>query len=115
MEIANRLIIGIPVALFLATPGSMNAASSQAKIDFASNIGLQAGKQYCAKKSARESIEKGTAIAMAQTRISMSVINSMDFEDETYTIPMIEGMLSYAIDHCPSRAKRLFRDISESD
>ncbi len=85
--------------------------NSARKIQFSYSIGTQAGKQYCAKKAAQEAMEEGTAIAMGQASIPMSVISKMDFEDDRYALPMMEGMMSYAIDHCPQRAKRLFPDL----
>ena len=111
MNLRNRLIAAASVALALSMPGALSAATLQDKVQFAYSIGTQAGKQYCANKAAQEAMEKGTAIAMGQTNMPMSVISEMDFEDDRYTLPMIEGMISYAIDHCPQRAKRLFSDL----
>ena len=111
MNLRNRLIAAASIALALSMPGALSAATLQEKVQFAYSIGTQAGKQYCANKAAQEAMEKGTAIAMGQTNIPMSVISEMDFEDDRYALPMIEGMISYAIDHCPQRAKRLFSDI----
>ena len=111
MNLRNRLIAAASVALALSMPGALSAATLQEKVQFAYSIGTQAGKQYCANKAAQEAMEKGTAIAMGQTNIPMSVISEMDFEDDRYALPMIEGMISYAIDHCPQRAKRLFSDL----
>ena len=101
MNLRNRLIVGASAALALSTPSSISAATLQEKVQFSYNIGIQAGKQYCANKAAQEAMEKGTAIAMGQANIPMSVISEMDFEDDRYALPMIEGMISYAIDHCP--------------
>ena len=111
MNLRNRLIAAASIALALSMPGALSAATLQEKVQFAYSIGTQAGKQYCANKAAQEAMEKGTAIAMGQTNIPMSVISEMDFEDDRYALPMIEGMISYAIDHCPQRAKRLFPDL----
>ena len=111
MNLRNRLIAAASIALALSMPGALSAATLQDKVQFAYSIGTQAGKQYCANKAAQEAMEKGTAIAMGQTNIPMSVISEMDFEDDRYALPMIEGMISYAIDHCPQRAKRLFSDL----
>ena len=111
MNLRNRLIAAASIALALSMPGALSAATLQEKVQFAYSIGTQAGKQYCANKAAQEAMEKGTAIAMGQTNMPMSVISEMDFEDDRYTLPMIEGMISYAIDHCPQRAKRLFSDL----
>ena len=111
MNLRNRLIAVTTVALALSTAHSISAATLQDKVRFSYSIGTQAGKQYCANKAAQEAMEKGTAIAMGQTNIPMSVISEMDFEDDRYALPMIEGMISYAIDHCPQRAKRLFPDL----
>ena len=111
MNLRNRLIAAASIALALSMPGALSAATLQEKVQFAYSIGTQAGKQYCANKAAQEAMEKGTAIAMGQTNIPMSVISEMDFEDDRYALPMIEGMISYAIDHCPQRAKRLFSDL----
>ena len=77
------------------------------------NIGMQAGKLYCSGRSAEESFEKGTMIGMAETSLSIDEINKLDFEDDAYSIPMIETMFSYTIDNCPGRAKGLFRSITE--
>ena len=111
MNLRNRLVAVASIALALSTPSALSAATLQEKIQFSYSIGTQAGKQYCAKKAAQEAMEKGTAIAMGQASIPMSVISEMDFEDDRYALPMIEGMMSYAIDHCPQRAKRLFPDL----
>ena len=111
MNLRNRLIAAASVALALSMPGALSSATLQDKVQFSYSIGMQAGKQYCANKAAQEAMEKGTAIAMGQTNIPMSVISEMDFEDDRYALPMIEGMISYAIDHCPQRAKRLFSDL----
>ena len=111
MNLRNRLIAAASIALALSMPGALSAATLQDKVQFSYSIGTQAGKQYCANKAAQEAMEKGTAIAMGQTNIPMSVISEMDFEDDRYALPMIEGMISYAIDHCPQRAKRLFSDL----
>ena len=111
MKFSNQLITGAFIALSLSTPSSLFAATLQEKVRFSYSIGTQAGKQYCANKAAQEAMEKGTAIAMGQTNLPMSVISEMDFEDDRYALPMIEGMISYAIDHCPQRAKRLFPDL----
>ncbi len=111
MNLRNRLVAAASIALALSTPSSLCAATLQEKIQFSYSIGTQAGKQYCANKAAQEAMEKGTAIAMGQASIPMSVISEMDFEDDRYAMPMIEGMMSYAIDHCPQRAKRLFPDL----
>ena len=111
MNLRNRLIAVTTVALALSTAHSISAATLQDKVRFSYSIGTQAGKQYCANKAVQEAMEKGTAIAMGQTNIPMSVISEMDFEDDRYALPMIEGMISYAIDHCPQRAKRLFPDL----
>ena len=111
MNLRNRLIAAASVALALSMPGALSAATLQDKVQFSYSIGTQAGKQYCANKAAQEAMEKGTAIAMGQTNMPMSEISEMDFEDDRYALPMIEGMISYAIDHCPQRAKRLFSDL----
>ena len=111
MNLRNRLIAAASVVLALSMPGALSAATLQDKVQFSYSIGTQAGKQYCANKAAQEAMEKGTAIAMGQTNMPMSEISEMDFEDDRYALPMIEGMMSYAIDHCPQRAKRLFPDL----
>ena len=114
MKGLNRFIAVIPIAISLVVPCRLVAATQQEKINFAYSIGMAAGRQYCAKKPAKESVEKGTAIAMAETDISMTAIKEMNFSESIYAVPMVEGMFDYSIDHCPERAKQLFRDISES-
>lgn len=52
---------------------------------------------------------------MAETSLSIEEINKLDFEDDVYSIPMIESIFSYTIDNCPVRAKGLFRSITEME
>ena len=111
MDVRNQWIARASIAFALAIPSSLSAATLQEKVQFSYSIGTQAGKLYCVNKSAQESMEKGTAIAMGETELPMAVISEMDFNDDRYALPMIEGMISYAIDHCPERAKKLFTDL----
>ena len=108
------LLAGASVALALIIPSSLCAATLQEILRFADNIGTQAGKQYCANASYEESIYKGVAIAMGETNIPMAVLNEIDFEEPQYAVAKFVGMLSYAIDNCPERAKRLFTDLYKS-
>ncbi len=109
---AKSKFLSLSVALALIIPSSLCAATLQEKVRFAYNIGTQAGKQYCKNGAIlKDSWEKGTYIAMGETNIPMAVITEMDFEDDRYSLPMIEGMISYFIDNCPERAKRILTDI----
>ncbi len=108
------LLAGASVALALIIPSSLCAATLQEKVRFAYNIGTQAGKQYCSNKAYQEAMEKGAFIALGETNIPMAVLNEIDFEDTQYAVAKFVGMLSYAIDNCPERAKRLLTDLYKS-
>ena len=108
------LLAGASVALALIIPSSLCAATLQEKVRFAYNIGTQAGKQYCSNKAYQEAMEKGVIIALGETNIPMAVLNEIDFEEPQYAVAKFVGMLSYAIDNCPERAKRLFTDMYKS-
>ena len=107
-------LAGASVALALIIPSSLCAATLQEKVRFAYNIGTQAGKQYCSNKTVKEAMAKGTLNAMGETNIPLSALTDFTFDDVRYSLPMIEGMISYAIDNCPERAKRLFTDMYKS-
>ncbi len=115
MNACNQLIASTSIALALTIPSTLSAATLQEKVQFSYSIGTTAGKKYCANKSAQEAMEKGTVIAMGETNIPMEAINEMDFKDDRYSLAMIEGMISYAIDNCPERAKSLFTDLYKMD
>ena len=108
------LLAGASVALALIIPSSLCAATLQEILRFADNIGTQAGKQYCSNKTVKEAMAKGTLNAMGETNIPLSALTDFTFDDVRYSLPMIEGMISYAIDNCPERAKRLFTDMYKS-
>ena len=114
MRSIHRLIAIFPVSLALAGTGTALAGNLQQEIALANDVGFQSGKLYCAGKSARYSVEKGTAKAMAESSMSMDAINQIDFSKDVYTVPMIETFFAYTIDNCPKRAKRLWREINES-
>lgn len=115
MKLLKSLILLTPTVLAFTVPSPLFASSLQQGLKLVNNIGMQAGKLYCSGRSAEESFEKGTMIGMAETSLSIDEINKLDFEDDAYSIPMIETMFSYTIDHCPGRAKGLFRSITEME
>ena len=98
----------------MAFPLGLSAATPRQGVELANSIGLESGKLYCSGKSARDSIEKGTAKAMSESTISMNEISSIDFSDDIYSVPMIESLFAYTIDNCPARGMRLWREINES-
>ena len=51
---------------------------------------------------------------MSEATLSTDEINSVDFAQDVYSVPMIESLYSYTIDNCPARAKRLWREINET-
>lgn len=104
-----------PIAILFVIPNPLLASSLKEGIALVSNIGLQAGKLYCSGVSAQGSFEKGAIIGLADTNMALKDVNELDFEDDTYSLPMVESMFSYAIDNCPGRAKSLFRSITEMD
>ena len=115
MKLLKSLILLTPTVLSLSVSSPLSASSLQQGLKLVNNIGMQAGKLYCSGRSAEESFEKGTMIGMAETSLSIDEINKLDFEDDAYSIPMIETMFSYTIDNCPGRAKGLFRSITEME
>ena len=114
MRLINHFIASTPLVVFAVLPLSLSAVTIKQGVELANSIGLQSGKLYCSGKSARESIEKGTAKAMSEATLSMDEINSIDFAQDVYSVPMIESLYSYTIDNCPARAKRLWREINET-
>ena len=114
MRLINHFIASTPLVVFAVLPLSLSAVTIKQGVELANSIGLQSGKLYCSGKSARESIEKGTAKAMSEATLSMDEINSVDFAQDVYSVPMIESLYSYTIDNCPARAKRLWREINET-
>lgn len=114
MRLINHFITSTPLVVFAVLPLSLSAVTIKQGVELANSIGLQSGKLYCSGKSARESIEKGTAKAMSEATLSMDEINSVDFAQDVYSVPMIESLYSYTIDNCPARAKRLWREINET-
>ena len=109
---AKSKFLSLSVALALIIPSSLCAATLQEKVRFAYNIGTQAGKQYCKNGAIlKDSWEKGIYIAYIDANIPMTEISEMDFEDDRYSLPMIEGMISYTIDNCPERLKSWIMDI----
>ena len=108
------LLAGASVALALIIPSSLCAATLQEILRFADNIGTQAGKQYCSNKAYQEAMEKGAFIALGETNIPFEVISEIDFEDTQYAVAKFVGMLSYAIDNCPERAKILLHSFFKS-
>ena len=114
VRVLNRFIAGAPFVVAVLLPLGLSAATVRQGVELANSIGLQSGKLYCSGKSARDSIEKGTAKAMSDSSISMDEISSIDFSEDVYSVPMIESFFAYTIDNCPARAKRLWREITES-
>ena len=52
-------------------------------------------------------------LAVLQSGLPMSELNEkLDFESDAVSQAMIIGMIDYTIDHCPERAKQIFRDFS---
>ena len=114
MRLINHFIASTPLVVFAVLPLSLSAVTIKQGVELANSIGFQSGKLYCAGRSARDSIEKGTARAMSEATLSMDEINSVDFSLDVYSVPMIESLYSYTIDNCPARAKRLWREINET-
>ena len=79
MKVVNFFITSVPLVVSLGLPLSLSAVMIKQGVELANSIGFQSGKLYCAGKSARESIEKGTARAMFEASLSMDDINSVDF------------------------------------
>ena len=79
MKVVNFFIASVPLAVSVGLPLSLSAVTIKQGVELANSIGFQSGKLYCAGKSARESIEKGTARVISEATLSMDEINSVDF------------------------------------
>ena len=75
------------------------------------SLGRESAVFYCQGRDAASSLEKGTLTALQNTPLSMDQISEADLSSDEAGLLMIESMMSYAIDHCPQRAKQLFRDM----
>ena len=51
----------------------------------------------------------GAALAMD---LPMSQLDSMDLSSDQAAMALIEGLLDTAIDNCPQRAKKIFREFA---
>ena len=103
------------VLLVMAISGTGPASPAESRPQtetFASQVGLQSGRFYCKGMSLESAIEKGTMSASLAMDLPMSQIDSMDLSSDEAGMALIEGILSSAIDDCPQRAKKIFREFS---
>ena len=99
MKVVNFFIASLPLVVSVGLPLSLQVVTIKQGVELANSIGFQSGKLYCAGKSVRESIEKGTARAMSEAILSMDEINPVDFSLDVYSVPIIESLYSYTIDN----------------
>ena len=78
----------------------------------AQQAGTAAGTLYCKSTSFETSLEQGIMLAVLQSGLPMNELNEkLDFDSDAVSQAMIIGMIDYTIDHCPERAKQIFRDF----
>ena len=79
---------------------------------FAFELGRQSGTFYCKGVSLESAMEKGTMGAALAMDLPMSQLDSMDLSSDQAAMALIEGLLDTAIDNCPQRAKKIFREFA---
>ena len=102
-------LIAISVALTALSCPAWSRPDTQA---FALEVGRQSGSFYCKGIPFEAAMEKGTMAAALALDIPMSQLDSMDLSSDQAAMALIEGILGYAIDNCPQRAKKIFREFA---
>ena len=102
-------LIAISVALSALACPAHSRPDTQA---FALELGRQSGSFYCKGIPLEASMEKGTMGAALALDIPMSQLDSMDLSSDQAAMALIEGILGFAIDNCPQRAKKIFREFA---
>ena len=102
-------LIAISVALSALACPAQSRPDTQA---FALELGRQSGSFYCKGIPLEAAMEKGTMGAALALDIPMSQLESLDLSSDQAAMALIEGILGYAIDNCPQRAKKIFREFA---
>ena len=108
----NRFKHGL-IAISVALSALACPAQSRPDIQtFALELGRQSGSFYCKGIPLESAMEKGTMGAALALDMPMSQLDSMDLSSDQAAMALIEGILGYAIDNCPQRAKKIFREFA---
>jgi len=102
-------LIAISVALSALACPAWSRPETQV---FALELGRQSGTFYCKGIPLEAAMEKGTMGAALALDMPMSQLDSMDLSSDQAAMALIEGILGYAIDNCPQRAKKIFREFA---
>ena len=101
--------------LILAPTMSRTTEAQEAfnPLNFAQQAGAAAGSLYCKATPFQKAVEEGITIALIKSGIPMNELDEkVDFDSDAISQTMIIGMIDHTIDHCPQRAKQIFRDFS---
>jgi len=105
----KQSLIAISVAMSALVSPAQSKPDTQA---FAFELGRQSGAFYCKGASLESAMEKGTMGAALAMDLPMSQLDSMDLSTDQAAMALIEGLLDTAIDNCPQRAKKIFREFA---